>query len=118
VRADMNLAGAPAVPALLGKRLFSLHPGLVWNDHTQRGRRLPARTFLEDAGLVRPFDMRGLLDHVRRRSPRAPTTGSGSGSGSGCRPCGSSSGCGSRDGRWAARRSRRWDCTYRPRTAG
>ncbi|MFG3545901.1 sacsin N-terminal ATP-binding-like domain-containing protein [Streptomyces sp. NPDC047725] len=66
VRADMNLAEAPSVPALLGKRLFSLHPGLVWNDHSKRGRRLPARAFLEDAGLVRPFDMRGLLDHVRQ----------------------------------------------------
>ncbi|WP_433919792.1 DUF3883 domain-containing protein [Streptomyces canus] len=66
VHADMNLAEAPSVPALLGRRLFSLHPGLVWNDHSKRGRRLPARTFLEDAGLVRPFDMRGLLDHVRQ----------------------------------------------------
>ncbi|MFD9327832.1 sacsin N-terminal ATP-binding-like domain-containing protein [Streptomyces sp. NPDC060065] len=66
VRADMNPAEAPSVPALLGRRLFSLHPGLVWNDHSKRGRRLPARTFLEDAGLVRPFDMRGLLDHVRQ----------------------------------------------------
>ncbi|GCB53477.1 sacsin N-terminal ATP-binding-like domain-containing protein [Streptomyces sp. NL15-2K] len=66
VRAEMNLAEAPSIPALLGKRLFSLHPGLVWNDHSKRGRRLPARTFLEEAGLVRPFDMKGLLDHVRQ----------------------------------------------------
>lgn len=66
VRAEMNLAEAPSIPALLGKRLFSLHPGLVWNDHSKRGRRLSARTFLEEAGLVRPFDMRGLLDHVRQ----------------------------------------------------
>ncbi|AJC59468.1 DUF3883 domain-containing protein [Streptomyces sp. 769] len=66
VRTEMHRAEAPAVPALLGKRLFSLHPGLVWNDRSERRRRLPARTFLEEAGLVRPFDMRGLLDHVRQ----------------------------------------------------
>ncbi|MFI0220291.1 sacsin N-terminal ATP-binding-like domain-containing protein [Streptomyces lydicus] len=66
VRTEMNLAEVPSVPALLGKRIFYLHPGLVWNDGSERRRRLPARTFLEEAGLVRPFDMRGLLDHVRR----------------------------------------------------
>ncbi|MFF7791451.1 sacsin N-terminal ATP-binding-like domain-containing protein [Streptomyces sp. NPDC007991] len=47
-----------------------------------------------------------------RRSARAPISDCGS------RPCGSSSGCGSRGVRWAGRRSPRSDCTYRRRTAG
>lgn len=66
VRGETDDSEALSVPALLGKRLFYLHPGLTWTDGTRHVRRLPARTFLESAGLVRPFDMKGLLEHVRR----------------------------------------------------
>lgn len=66
VRTEANQAEAPSVPALLGKRLFSLHPGLVWNDRGERTRGRAARAFLEQEGLVRPYDTRGLLDHVRQ----------------------------------------------------
>ncbi|NDZ65391.1 sacsin N-terminal ATP-binding-like domain-containing protein [Streptomyces cyaneofuscatus] len=66
VRTEANQTEAPSVPALLGKRLFSLHPGLVWKDRGERTRGLTARTFLEQEALVRPYDTRGLLDHVRQ----------------------------------------------------
>lgn len=66
VRAEANQAEAPSVPALLGKRLFALYPGLVWKDRSERTRGRAARTFLEQEGLVRPYDTRGLLDHVRQ----------------------------------------------------
>ncbi|MEU7154403.1 hypothetical protein AB0B15_41305 [Streptomyces sp. NPDC045456] len=64
--AEANQTKAPAVPAPLGKRLFSLHPGLVWRDRGERTRGRSARAFLEQEGLVRPYDTRGLLDHVRQ----------------------------------------------------
>ncbi|MER6125390.1 hypothetical protein ABT173_22700 [Streptomyces sp. NPDC001795] len=66
VRGETDDAQALSVPAVLGKRLFYLHPGLTWTEGTGHVRRLPARTFLESAGLVRPFDMKGLLEHVSR----------------------------------------------------
>ncbi|MFI8879517.1 sacsin N-terminal ATP-binding-like domain-containing protein [Streptomyces sp. NPDC055243] len=66
VRTEANQTEAPSVPALLGKRLFSLHPGLVWKDRSERARGRAARSFLEGEGLVRPYDTRGLLDHVRQ----------------------------------------------------
>ncbi|WP_238782733.1 sacsin N-terminal ATP-binding-like domain-containing protein [Streptomyces monomycini] len=66
MRTEANQTKAPAVPALLGKRLFSLHPGLVWRDRGERTRGRSARAFLEQEGLVRPYDTRGLLDHVRQ----------------------------------------------------
>jgi hypothetical protein len=66
VRTEANQTEAPSVPALLGKRLFSLHPGLVWKDRGERTRGRAARAFLEEEGLVRPYDTRGLLDHVRQ----------------------------------------------------
>ncbi|WP_413100288.1 sacsin N-terminal ATP-binding-like domain-containing protein [Streptomyces sp. Inha503] len=66
VRTEANQTEAPSVPALLGKRLFSLHPGLVWKDRGERTRGRAARAFLEQEGLVRPYDTRGLLDHVRQ----------------------------------------------------
>ncbi|MGQ4415376.1 hypothetical protein ACN6LA_007432 [Streptomyces sp. SAS_269] len=66
VRTEANQTEAPSVPALLGKRLFSLHPGLVWKDRSERTRGRAARAFLEQEGLVRPYDTRGLLDHVRQ----------------------------------------------------
>ncbi|MFZ4178799.1 sacsin N-terminal ATP-binding-like domain-containing protein [Streptomyces griseoincarnatus] len=64
VRTEANQTEAPTVPALLGKRLFSLHPGLVWKDRGERTRGRAARAFLEQEGLVRPYDTSGLLDHV------------------------------------------------------
>ncbi|QDQ09774.1 sacsin N-terminal ATP-binding-like domain-containing protein [Streptomyces spectabilis] len=67
VRGDLGGDGDTlSVPAVLGKRLFSLHPGLTWTDRERHSRRQPARFFLEHAGLVRPFDVKGLLEHVRR----------------------------------------------------
>ncbi|MGD3112192.1 sacsin N-terminal ATP-binding-like domain-containing protein [Streptomyces sp. YGL11-2] len=66
LRTEANQTEAPSVPALLGKRLFSLHPGLVWKDRGERTRGRAARAFLEQEGLVRPYDTRGLLDHVRQ----------------------------------------------------
>ncbi|WP_370266049.1 protein NO VEIN domain-containing protein [Streptomyces sp. V4I8] len=66
VRTEANQTEAPSVPALLGKRMFSLHPGLVWKDRGERTRGRAARAFLEQEGLVRPYDTRGLLDHVRQ----------------------------------------------------
>ncbi|MFE6974771.1 sacsin N-terminal ATP-binding-like domain-containing protein [Streptomyces sp. NPDC057682] len=63
---EATQTGAPSVPALLGKRLFSLHPGLVWKDPSERTRGRSARAFLEQEGLVRPYDTKGLLDHVRQ----------------------------------------------------
>ncbi|MBT2429057.1 DUF3883 domain-containing protein [Streptomyces sp. ISL-112] len=66
VRTEANQTEAPSVPALLSKRLFSLHPGLVWKDRGERTRGRAARSFLEGEGLVRPYDTRGLLDHVRQ----------------------------------------------------
>lgn len=66
VRTEANQTEAPSVPALLGKRLFSLQPGLVWKDRGERTRGRAARAFLEQEGLVRPYDTRGLLDHVRQ----------------------------------------------------
>jgi hypothetical protein len=46
--------------------LFSLHPGLIWEDRSERTRGRVARAFLEQEGLVRPYGTRGLLDHVRQ----------------------------------------------------
>ncbi|MFI6582199.1 protein NO VEIN domain-containing protein [Embleya sp. NPDC050493] len=66
VSTEASATEAPSVPALLGKRLFSLHPELVWKDRSERTRGRTARAFLEQEELVRPYDMRGLLDHVRR----------------------------------------------------
>ncbi|MFB7763453.1 sacsin N-terminal ATP-binding-like domain-containing protein [Streptomyces xiamenensis] len=66
VRTETNQTEPPSVPALLGKRLFSLHPGLGWKDRGERTRGRAARTFLEQEGLVRPYDTRGLLEHIRQ----------------------------------------------------
>ncbi|MEU7147186.1 DUF3883 domain-containing protein [Streptomyces sp. NPDC045456] len=53
-----------AVPEALRKRLFSLHPGLTWQEKGSP-RRAEAKLFLEHNGLVRRFDVDGLLEHVR-----------------------------------------------------
>ncbi|MFH9351130.1 sacsin N-terminal ATP-binding-like domain-containing protein [Kitasatospora sp. NPDC017646] len=57
--------GALVVPAVLGKRLFCLHPDLSWAENDDGGRRQRVQFFLQSAGLVRPFDAKGLLEHVR-----------------------------------------------------
>ncbi|MFJ7275392.1 sacsin N-terminal ATP-binding-like domain-containing protein [Kitasatospora sp. NPDC098663] len=57
--------GTPVVPAVLGKRLFCLHPDLNWAENDDDRHRQRARFFLQSAGLVRPFDPKGLLEHVR-----------------------------------------------------
>ncbi|MEU3692412.1 DUF3883 domain-containing protein [Streptomyces narbonensis] len=66
VRTEANQIEVPSVPAVLGKRLFFLYPGLVWKDRGERTRVRAARTFLEQEGLVRPYDTRSLLVHVRQ----------------------------------------------------
>ncbi|GHH26767.1 sacsin N-terminal ATP-binding-like domain-containing protein [Streptomyces rubradiris] len=65
-RTETDQTEPPSVPALLRKRLFYLHPGLVWKDRGERTRGRAARAFLEQEELVRPYDTRGLLDHVRQ----------------------------------------------------
>ncbi|MEU0358944.1 DUF3883 domain-containing protein [Streptomyces cyaneofuscatus] len=67
VRTEANRAKGPSVPSLLGRRLFCLHPGLVWKDCGERTRGRAARVFLEEEGLVRPYDTKGLLDHARQQ---------------------------------------------------
>ncbi|MCW5253447.1 sacsin N-terminal ATP-binding-like domain-containing protein [Streptomyces sp. SHP 1-2] len=66
VQTETNQTEAPSVPAPLRKRLFYLHPGLVWKDRGEHTRGRSARAFLEEEGLVRPYDTKGLLDHVRQ----------------------------------------------------
>ncbi|MFJ8589354.1 sacsin N-terminal ATP-binding-like domain-containing protein [Streptomyces sp. NPDC093595] len=66
VRGESGDGEALSVPSALGRRLFYLHPGLGWTESEGHVRRQRARLFLEAAGLVRPFDMKGLLEHVRR----------------------------------------------------
>ncbi|MEU7116138.1 DUF3883 domain-containing protein [Streptomyces sp. NPDC046182] len=65
-RTEANQTKAPSVPSILSMRLFSLHPGLAWKEHSERTRGRAARVFLEQEGLVRPYDTRSLLDHVRQ----------------------------------------------------
>ncbi|WP_051781850.1 MULTISPECIES: hypothetical protein [unclassified Streptomyces] len=61
----------PPVPAPLKGRLVLLHPGLAWRSESVPGGPEPARDFLGGAGLVRPFDVTGLLEHVRRALSRS-----------------------------------------------
>jgi len=53
-----------APPAGLAKRLFYMHPDLVWLQPEPPRRYTPTRMFLEKS-LVRPFDATSLIDHVR-----------------------------------------------------
>ena len=66
--ASSEQAQMPPIPAPLKGRLVLLHPGLTWSGSSgkARGGRLSARVFLSEAGLVRPFDVTGLVEHVRR----------------------------------------------------
>lgn len=53
-----------APPAGLAKRLFYMHPDLVWLQPEPPRRYTPTRMFLEKS-LVRPFDATSLIEHVR-----------------------------------------------------
>ncbi len=53
-----------APPAGLAKRLFYMHPDLIWLQPGPARRYTPTRMFLEPS-LVRPFDATSLIDHVR-----------------------------------------------------
>lgn len=53
-----------APPAGLAKRLFYMHPNLVWLQPEPPRRYTPTRLFLERS-LVRPFDATSLIEHVR-----------------------------------------------------
>ncbi|MEE1752176.1 sacsin N-terminal ATP-binding-like domain-containing protein [Streptomyces sp. SP18CS02] len=64
VRGEAGHRGEPAVPDVLGKRLFYLHSGLLGTEEGG-ARHEEARFFLELHGLVRKFDVDGLLEHVR-----------------------------------------------------
>ncbi|WP_106399955.1 sacsin N-terminal ATP-binding-like domain-containing protein [Actinocorallia populi] len=64
IRGEDNVEDGLNLPQQLRKRMFLLHPGLVWRSAD--GRSLSqARIFLENNGLVRRFDAAGLLDHVK-----------------------------------------------------
>jgi hypothetical protein len=54
--ADLDL------PRSLARRVFYLHRDLTWYVNRQQ---TPARRFLQSNGLVRRFDTRSLLDHIR-----------------------------------------------------
>ncbi len=50
-------------PRILQRRLFFLHPDLVWHDENRQPTR--ARTFLQNSRLVRKFDARSVAEHLR-----------------------------------------------------
>lgn len=51
------------LPSDVKKRIFYLHPGLTWHDENREQTR--ARAFFQDHHLVRRFDARSLLEHLR-----------------------------------------------------
>lgn len=51
------------LPSDVKKRLFYLHSGLTWYDENREQTR--ARAFLQEHHLVRRFDARSLLEHLR-----------------------------------------------------
>lgn len=63
VDADIALG----LPQGLRSRLFFLHPDLTWYDDTRQQTR--ARKFLQDQRLVRRFEARALIDHIRAVAP-------------------------------------------------
>lgn len=50
------------LPKSLRNRLFNLHSGLTWYVNRQR---TPARSFFQNNRLIRGFDARSILEHVR-----------------------------------------------------
>lgn len=50
------------LPKSLRNRLFNLHSGLTWYVNRQR---TPARSFFQNNRLIRGFDTRSILEHVR-----------------------------------------------------
>lgn len=61
IAADADLR----IPAELVDRMFYLHPGLRWTTNSRPAQQTRARRWLERHRLVRRFDARSLLDHVR-----------------------------------------------------
>lgn len=59
---DVDPGADLSLPASLSNRLFYLHGELTW--HTNR-QPTPARKFLQDNRLVRSFETRGILEHIR-----------------------------------------------------
>jgi hypothetical protein len=54
------------IPKSLRRRIVLMHPGLEWRQRSGRTYRLTrARRFLEDAGLVKPYAARYLLELLR-----------------------------------------------------
>jgi hypothetical protein len=51
------------LPSDVKKRIFYLHPSLSWHDENRE--QTPARAFFQDHHLVRRFDARSLLEHLR-----------------------------------------------------
>jgi hypothetical protein len=51
-----------ALPKSLSRRLFYVHGDLTWYVNRQQ---TPARRFLQDHRLVRSFETRGILEHIR-----------------------------------------------------
>ncbi|PZG19835.1 sacsin N-terminal ATP-binding-like domain-containing protein [Nonomuraea aridisoli] len=53
------------IPRALKKRLFYVHRGLRWSNEPGQPNRQDAYAFLVRLGLVRQFDIQGLLQHVQ-----------------------------------------------------
>lgn len=51
------------LPRSLSQRIYYLHPDLTWYDN--RRQQTSARRFLQEKGLVRRFDSRSILEHIR-----------------------------------------------------
>ncbi|WP_432833095.1 sacsin N-terminal ATP-binding-like domain-containing protein [Dactylosporangium sp. CA-092794] len=64
--ADLDL------PKSLARRVFYVHRDLTWYANGQQTR---ARRFLQSNNLVRRFDMRSILDHVRGELSRSRSVG-------------------------------------------
>ncbi|KUL31465.1 ATP-binding protein [Actinoplanes awajinensis] len=59
---DVDPGADLSLPASLSSRLFYLHGELTWHTNRQPS---PARKFLQDNRLVRSFETRGILEHIR-----------------------------------------------------
>ncbi|WP_344945828.1 sacsin N-terminal ATP-binding-like domain-containing protein [Sphaerisporangium flaviroseum] len=53
------------MPRVLKKRLFYVHRDLRWANEPGQENRQDARAFLARLGLIRQFDIKGLLRHIR-----------------------------------------------------
>ncbi|MEV5695258.1 ATP-binding protein [Micromonospora globbae] len=59
---DVDPGADLSLPASLSNRLFYLHGELTWHVNRQQ---TPARKFLQENRLVRGFETRGILEHIR-----------------------------------------------------